>query len=365
MRLLFISKRRPQQRDLLERPYGRFFHLPRVLAELGHDVHVVLCSHQNLPDTTRIAAGVQWASHDVRTLGPLGIWRKLASYADQLKPDWVIGCSDIWFGLMAKQLAKRTRARLALDAYDNFEAYMPWNIPLHAMWRRAIRSADLVTAAGPQLAELLQSYRRDGLPAQVVPMAADPEFVHRDQRLSRLELGLPIDAPLIGYVGSWAKNRGTDVLVESFRNIRKQQTQARLVLSGKPPTHVQGEPGVIATGYLADEHLPVLINALDVACVITANTSFGRYSYPAKLCEAMACSTPVIATSTEPVSWMLGDRSEHLSPVGDVQALAERTLKLLHTRDSSYGVLPSWESSGGTWHRLLCEAPSTHRPQPG
>jgi len=353
LRLLFISKRRPQQKDLLERPYGRFFHVPRVLAELGHDVHVVLCSHQKLPDATSSASGVQWASHDVRTLGPIGLWKKLTSHADQLSPDWVIGCSDIWFGLLAKHLAKRTGAHLALDAYDNFEAYMPWNIPLHAMWRRAIRSADLVTAAGPQLAELLQSHRRDGLRAQIVPMAADPEFFSKDRRLSRLELGLPLDAPLIGYVGSWAKSRGTNVLVESFRIIREQQPQARLVLSGKPPTHVLGEPGVIATGYLTDEQLPVLINALDVACVITADTSFGRYSYPAKLCEAMACGTAVIATSTEPVRWMLGDRADHLAPVGDPQALAERTLALLHTRNNNYGLLPSWESSGSEWHRLL------------
>ena len=29
---------------------------------------------------------------------------------------------------------------------------MRWNLPLHWSWRRAVRVADLVTAAGPQLA---------------------------------------------------------------------------------------------------------------------------------------------------------------------------------------------------------------------
>ncbi len=361
MRLLFLSKRHPQQRDLLLRPYGRFFHVPRLLAELGHDVHVALCSHHKLENDARTMSGVHWTSYDIRTLGPVGLWRKLASQADQLNPDWVVGCSDIWPGLLARQLAKRTAARLALDAYDNFEAYMPWNFPLHRMWRRTIRSADLVTAAGPQLAELLQSHRRDGLPAQVVPMAADPQFANCDQHASRLELGLPIDVPLIGYVGSWAKNRGTDVLIEAFRQVLAHLPLARLVLSGKPPAHVLEEPGVIVTGYLTDEQLPTLINAVDVACVITADTSFGRYSYPAKLCEAMACRTPVVATSTEPVRWMLGDRTDHLCPTGDAQALADRTLELLRTKNNDYGVLPSWESSAITWDRHLNVASSTHR----
>ena len=36
MRLLFVCKRHPQQRDLVTRPYGRFFHLPVALAALGH-----------------------------------------------------------------------------------------------------------------------------------------------------------------------------------------------------------------------------------------------------------------------------------------------------------------------------------------
>ncbi|MGO4501968.1 MULTISPECIES: glycosyltransferase family 4 protein [unclassified Dyella] len=355
MRLLFLSKRHPQQRDLLLRPYGRFFHLPRVLAEQGHQVEVLLCSHHKLPEARKISAGVKWTSLDVRTLGPMGLWKRLATHVDAMKPDWIIGCSDIWFGLLARQLAKRSGARLALDAYDNFEAYIPWNLPLHFAWRRAIRSADLVTAAGPQLAQLLQSYRRKGIEAHVVPMAADPEFVEKDKHTCRLELNLPVDAPLFGYVGSWSKNRGTDVLIRAFRKTLTHEPRAKLVVSGKPPAHVLEEPGVIATGYLTDEQLPILLNALDVAYVITADTSFGRYSYPAKLCEAMACGVPVVATSTEPVRWMLKDNAVHIAPVGNAHALSELTLALLKNTETSYGNLPSWDKSGRQWHDLLVE----------
>src|SRR5690606_22045265 len=69
MRLFFISKRHPQQRDLLERPYGRFHHLPRLLAARGHEVEVALCSHRGLPGSTVWSEGVRWIAMDIRTAG--------------------------------------------------------------------------------------------------------------------------------------------------------------------------------------------------------------------------------------------------------------------------------------------------------
>ena len=50
MRVLIVCKRRPQNRDLLERPFGRFHHLPAELAQRGHRVTVLLASYLNEPD---------------------------------------------------------------------------------------------------------------------------------------------------------------------------------------------------------------------------------------------------------------------------------------------------------------------------
>ena len=356
MKLLFLTKRHPQQRDLLERPYGRFHHLPVKLATLGHRVRVELLSHRNLPSVDIERDGVRWSSHDVRSLG-LHRWQAaLDSAIAEIRPDWIIACSDAWYGVIARRLAKRHGVRLAIDAYDNFEAYMPWNLPLHRAWRRAIRHADLVTAAGPQLAALLQSHRSAGMPAQVLPMAADPEFKPMDKAECRRLLQLPSDAPLLGYAGSWARNRGTDLLLHALRRVRVARPDARLVLSGRPPTHASEEPGVINVGYIADEQLPVLINALDVACIVTADTRFGRYSYPAKLCEAMACNVPMVATATEPVRWMLHDDSRHLVPLNDPAAFATRALALLEAPHSDYGQRPTWADVAAQFDRLLSEA---------
>lgn len=353
MKITFISKRRPQQRDLVDRPYGRFYYIPTVLAAMGHDIHVALCSHHGLVAGNHELARVAWSCHDIRALGPLGLLRSLEEEVSAFGPDWIVACSDAWFGPLAKRVARKAQARFAIDAYDNYEAYMPWNLPLHWQWRQAIAAADATTAAGPQLARLLDRQRKGKSPTAIVPMAADPAFVQHDRIHARSVLGLPANVPLIGYSGGWASNRGTQVLVDVFRYVRAQRPDARLVLTGRPPADVVDEPGVLALGYLPDAQLPFVLSALDVACIITANTKFGHYSYPAKLCEAMACSAPVVATATEPVRWMLRDDPRFLASVGDAHGIAERILTQLDAPCSEYGPLPSWESSARAFEAAL------------
>ena len=356
MKLLFIAKRHPQQRDLIERPYGRFHFLPTALAALGHEVRVILCSHRRLPSLGLERDGVRWSSHDALTLGLRGFLTSLARETRAFAPDWVVGCSDAWYGPLARRLARQSHAWLAVDAYDNYEAYMPWNLPLHWQWRRSIAAADVVTAAGPQLAARLDSHRPGRSPTAIVPMAADPIFVRHDRGAARAALGLPAEAPLVGYSGGWAGNRGTQILVDAFRRVRARRPDVRLVLTGRPPEDVAAEPGVLALGYLPDAQLPLVLSALDVACVITADTAFGRYSYPAKLCEALACGVPVVATATAPVRWMLQDDACFLAPVGDACAIAERFLAQLSSPCRDYGPLPDWNASARALQDVLASA---------
>ena len=186
-------------------------------------------------------------------------------------------------------------------------------------------------------------------------MAADPGFVPMDRDACREALALPTGIPLIGSSGSWGRKRGTDILLNSFQRMRAQCPDARLVLSGRPPSHAVAAPGVVALGYLDDAQLPTLLNALDVACIITADTGFGRYSYPAKLCEAMACGTPVVATSTAPVRWMLGPRSDLLAKVGDTGDIAARLSEVLRRDRVDYGELASWSAGARDLEAMLAE----------
>lgn len=349
-RLLFICKRKPQGRCLLDRPYGRFFHLPASLAAIGHDVHVVLVSHGGEDARAAERGGVRWTSLDVRTTAFLS---RLQRHAAGVRPDWVVGCSDAWAGWLAHRISRRVGARLAIDAYDDYEAYMPWNLPLHALWRRALRAADLTSAAGPQLAALMDSHRAGARATAVLPMAADPGFVPQPKQACREKLGLPRDLPIIGYSGGWAANRGTKSLPEAFQRLREQVPGAVLALTGKPPKRVTRQPGVLALGYLDDALLPVFLNAVDVAAVITTTSRFGMYSYPAKLCEAIACGIPVVATSTPPVAWMLGDHAEALVPPDSPGALCHGLGQALRAGVIRYAPRPGWSDIAAEWSVLF------------
>ena len=119
MKLLFLCKRRPMGRDLLTNPYGRFFYLPKLLAERGHDVTVALLDYQGDVDRNVDAHGIRWLSLSVRRYKG-GVLRSIGS----APPDWIVGFSDTYFGILARRLARRVGSRYAIDAYDNYESYI-------------------------------------------------------------------------------------------------------------------------------------------------------------------------------------------------------------------------------------------------
>ncbi len=355
-RILFVGKRSPQQRDLVSRPYGRFHHLPAALADLGHHVRVLLCSHSGSEDVREQDAGVVRSTHDIRRAGPLGWYRSLVEEALAFGPDLVFGMSDAWYGWLAARLGRACGVPHAVDAYDDYESYMPWNVPLHLAWRRSIRDALLVTAAGPQLAAHLDRHRRAGATrTAIVPMSADPAFQPGERVAARARLGLPQERPLVGYTGGWSVQRGTELLTDVFSRVGTVVPDARFVVSGKPPADVAGRANVIATGYLPDDAMPDLLRAIDVACVVTADTAFGRGSYPSKLYEAMACDVPIVATRTEPVEWILGGDPSHLAAVGDADEIAGRIVTWLRRTGETpiYPPRATWDQAGSTLDALV------------
>src|SRR3569832_559658 len=107
-------------------------------------------------------------------------------------------------------------------------------------------------------------------------------------------------------------------------------------------------PGVTALGYLPDVAMPDVIYAVDLSCVVLANTPFGRYSHPAKLCEAMACNVPVVASATRTVSWMLNGDPRFLATVGDAVDHSRLMVDNWRMRSVQYRQPPTWKESAAT-----------------
>lgn len=337
-------------KDLLGSPYGRFFHLPRILAERGHQVSIVLLDYANGAGQEIDAHGIRWISSPLP--GYPGAIRKQLGDSP---PDWVVGFSDTYFGILAVRLARKHGLRSCIDAYDNYESYMPWARPLHWLWRRALRQADLLTAAGPDLAALM-SRGRESEKSVVVPMAADPiGFEPRDKQDCRRKLNLPVDRPLVGYCGSMHRSRGVEVLFDAIPLVLAERPDVHFVHSGRTWKDVPLPATIQSLGYIDDDKMPVLLNSMDTLVVINRASSFGHYSHPVKLYEAMSCQVPIVATRTRATEWILDDHRGSLVEPGDPQELSAAILGTLAEPGAHYELVPSWNSSCDALERALLD----------
>ncbi|MFB1490571.1 MULTISPECIES: glycosyltransferase family 4 protein [unclassified Thiocapsa] len=352
MTLLFLSKRRPQGRDLFTNPYGRFFHLPKLLVEYGHEVHLLLLSYRRDPAESRQVDGLHM--HTV-SAQPWMLWPYLKEahvLCADIEPDWVVGFSDTWYGILAMHLGSSHGCRALIDAYDNYESYIPWAKMLHWAWRRALARADAVTAAGPSLAEWMQATSRRAS-VGVVPMAADPLFVPMPQLDCRRRLGLPERGVLVGYSGSLHPSRGIGQLFEIYAALRREIPELGIVLSGRLARGVQLPEGVHWLGYRPDKDVPFIVNSVDLLFVLNKRSAFGNHSYPAKLYEAMACGVPVVASDVPGSAWVLRDHPEMLATVGDVEDFVTKAIPLLHRGRVAYAGVQGWDASAAILARIL------------
>ena len=310
MKILILSKRRPQARDLIERPYGRFYFLPKYLSTRGHDVHLMLFSYQLDSSDFFQRGGFNWASKSFWPTAGLSYLQCIIKRVRSCNPDWIVGFSDTYYGILAQRIGARFGIHTAIDAYDNYESYLSWCKPLHCLWRSAVASADVVTAASPYLAKYL-AQSKPNRPVSVIPMAPDPEiFIPLDRLACRRRIGLSFDKKIIGYCGSLHRNRDIETLFEAWHILHSDNNNLQMVISGRRQPGIRIPKGVYHLGYLPDERVPDLLNAVDVLVVPNRLSSFGEYSCPVKLYEAMQCQIPVIATRTPSTQWILSDHKD-------------------------------------------------------
>jgi lipopolysaccharide/colanic/teichoic acid biosynthesis glycosyltransferase len=166
----------------------------------------------------------------------------------------------------------------------------------------------------------------------VARFAPTPERVAQAAQIRR-ELGIPADAPVIGFVGRFTRDKGIAELVQAYQTVRARFPEARLMLlgrfeSGDPVPEaarrfIETAPGVIHVGYVPDP--AAHYQAMDMLALPTY-----REGYPTVVLEAAAAGKPVVATrATGAVDAVEDGVTGLLVPVGDAAALADALLRLL------------------------------------
>jgi glycosyltransferase involved in cell wall biosynthesis len=152
----------------------------------------------------------------------------------------------------------------------------------------------------------------------------------RDVGAVRRALGIPEDAPVVGFVGRLHPAKGVDLFLETAAAVRGQKKDIFFVIVGNGRQRDSLERRAQALG-VADrlrfagerQDVPRLLSAFDVFVSTSRVETFGI-----AILEAMAAGVPVVAFAVDAVPELLATDGV-LIPPGDIRAAASAVCRLM------------------------------------
>ncbi|HVO95448.1 MAG TPA: glycosyltransferase [Terriglobales bacterium] len=318
-------------KDLLDDHFGRFWELPLELTKRGHDVQGLALSYRGKQagSFSDLYGNLTWHSLNLLDRGLPAI-HKYFRYAHRIstdsRPDIVWACSDAFHAILGRKVSEQVGAKCVIDLYDNFESYPATRVPgvLH-LFRRVVKAADGITCVSSQLTNYVRDRYRSQAPTLLLENAVRADlFYPRDRAGSRRQLNLPQNARLIGTAGALHKSRAINTLYQAFEILVAEQKDLHLVLAGprRQSDKIPRGERIHDLGNLPLEIVPHFLSALDVAVVSNRDSLFGRFNFPQKTREIMACRVPLVAAGVGTMNCLLSDHPELCFMPGNPQSLA-------------------------------------------
>lgn len=359
MRISFHCKRYYTGKDVLADRFGRLYEFPYHLANQGHQVRAYCLDYygseaEELEVQVPGSGSLSWHSRPLGgalfpfRLGATAKWlhRNLSSFS----PEVIIGASDIPNLGVARWLARKTGTPYVVDLYDNFESFGQAKLPgFRRVLRDAAHDANLVVAASPALAaKVCADYAPSGSVRVMSNGVNKQVFFPADRLEARKQLSLPPHAQLIGTAGSLSRMKGFNVVLDAWAKLSARNPDAFLVLAGplEAGLSVLRAPQVIYLGKIAETDVSCLFRALDLGIVPIPDSQFGRYCFPQKLYEMLACGLPFVASSSGPMPELLKNHPELMFGPNDANSLV-----LAIERQLQSPTLPSIRVQ--TWDKLI------------
>ena len=338
MRILFLSKRQYTGKDLLDDRYGRLYELPLELALLGHQVSGLCMSYRSRREGHFIGPGidktpVDWYSVNFGRLIISGVFRyvrTLKYLIRRIRPEVIIVCSDAVHSLVGSWIARKYHIPYIVDLYDNFESFGLTRFPgMLSRFKRSINFADGITCVSAPLQKyIIQNYEPKGLIETIINGIPSDLFYNRDQDECRRLLNLPLEAKLVGTAGALDGNRGIETLLAAYSELADREPSLHLVLAGpvEPKLNLPRNPRIHYLGELPYDRVSLLFNSLDVGIICYLDSAFGRYCFPQKAYEMIACGLPVVAADVGVMTELFSGKQDCLYKPGNHQSLMN-TLK--------------------------------------
>ena len=199
------------------------------------------------------------------------------------------------------------------------------------------RKADwILTVSEYSRRDIADSYQISMEKIAVGYNGASPIFkpVSDKERAAAMIGGYGATMPYILYIGRLNRRKNLHVLVEAFNMAKSEKSiPHRLVIVGKKDFLPQEELTIISsspfnadivfTGYIKDEHLPMLYSLADVFVYPSLFEGFGL-----PCLEAMSCGCPVVTSNTTSLPEVVGDAGILINPTSSAE-IAEVMLDII------------------------------------
>lgn len=358
MKILVLSKRQYMLKDLIDDRFGRFREIPLELARMGHRVTGLCLSYRPRTEGWISDGPVHWKSINAGRFKLVGLARFIAKARRMAEDaDIIWACSDSFYGVIACILRKINGFSVVFDIYDNFDYFLAARLPLgRQLYHWALRQSDAVTCLSDAFARHLKSRLAPHQKVYPLEFAVRSDFFHPlPQSIARGKMGLPLGVKIIGTAGALSKKRETPLLLEAFESLRKRHPDLHLALAGPRDFHIPKDPRIHDFGILEFQEVPFLVNCLDVAVVCYADDEFGKFCFPQKTREFMACDVPVIAADVGSLKEIFSRNREWLYKPGDLVSLAGTIERRLTDSHTAYPTCPEWPDLALRLERVLID----------
>ena len=357
MRILFLH-----EVNYLTKPIFEMHEFPEHLAALGHEVGFVHfpegLSRAELAHTQfkqaisgRVLADVSLTLFTPKTLSGglagrlltvLTFRKQFRNILQDFKPDVIISFAVPTSGWQSLSVSKKLGIPFVFRALDvSHKIRKSIFSPLIALAERFIyRNADWVSANNPAMLDYVLenggSEDRAGVnfpPLDLVHFTTDREGV----AFLRLQLGIPIKAKVILYMGSFFYFSGLPEVIRSFAKEAAHDDYLVLIGAGEQAQELEGivnglgiQDNVVFTGLISFSDLPRYLAIADVATNPLKPSLVSETALPNKVLQYMASGLPVVSTRLRGLELTFGSDLSGLIFEKDSSDVASSALRLAH-----------------------------------